>query len=360
MCTIREKTKEEWIAEVCHKANKTWCSANHDYTQKSWNEAEQWQRESAISGVKFKLENPKAEDDAQHNAWMAEKIEQGWKFGEVKDAELKTHPLSGGLYAFILIGVIMVLSYISYPASTIPQMRIREFGDQIRTKICMPLNVKNIIIRKRNKDVYTNIAFEQNSLFKFLHFYRVGSFNYVDKILIGGIWENHTSGFGEYKGSIYRGIAVGQISWKNAYTTSNLYTACWGLPIINNFKFYKNIIIGLHAPSLFIHINTQISPQLSLSGILGNFGLAKVIKGSYTSNDDSENRNYKIRTIILWFLYFIHIAIISIGVFILRFKRVTNRRFIVGLVIIIIGFIFGILVLDQLFTPPYIEKIISL
>jgi hypothetical protein len=92
MCTVREKTKEEWIAEVCHEANKTWCSANHDYTQKSWNEAEQWQRESAISGVKFKLENPEAEDDAQHNAWMAEKIEQGWKFGEVKDAELKTHP----------------------------------------------------------------------------------------------------------------------------------------------------------------------------------------------------------------------------------------------------------------------------
>lgn len=82
----------ESIAKVCHEANKGWCEAYGDDSQKSWYEAEQWQRDSAISGVKFKLENPEAADDAQHNAWMAEKIEQGWKFGEVKDAELKTHP----------------------------------------------------------------------------------------------------------------------------------------------------------------------------------------------------------------------------------------------------------------------------
>jgi len=80
------------IASICHEANKAWCAAHGDFTQKSWDEAEQWQRDSAISGVKFKIENPEAEDDAQHNAWMAEKIEQGWKFGEVKDAELKIHP----------------------------------------------------------------------------------------------------------------------------------------------------------------------------------------------------------------------------------------------------------------------------
>jgi hypothetical protein len=32
--------------------------------------AQQWQRDSAIKGVEFKLDNPDAGHDAQHNAWM--------------------------------------------------------------------------------------------------------------------------------------------------------------------------------------------------------------------------------------------------------------------------------------------------
>lgn len=80
------------IAIVCHEANKAWCSVNSDESQKSWDEAEEWQRESAVKGVLFKLDNPDAGHDAQHNSWMEEKINNGWVFGEVKDAEAKTHP----------------------------------------------------------------------------------------------------------------------------------------------------------------------------------------------------------------------------------------------------------------------------
>lgn len=80
------------IAKVCHQANKAWCEANGDYSQKDWEEAEEWQRESAIHGVRFKINNPTAGDDAQHNNWMKEKIKDGWVYGEVKDAEKRTHP----------------------------------------------------------------------------------------------------------------------------------------------------------------------------------------------------------------------------------------------------------------------------
>jgi len=80
------------IAKVCHQANKAWCEANGDTSQKDWDEAEQWQRDSAIAGVNFKLNNPDAGEDAQHNAWMKDKIDAGWKYGEIKDAEAKTHP----------------------------------------------------------------------------------------------------------------------------------------------------------------------------------------------------------------------------------------------------------------------------
>jgi len=80
------------IAKICHEANKAWCEANNDHSQKSWDDAEDWQRESAIKGVDFKLSNPEAGDDAQHNAWMQDKIDQGWTYGEIKNLEAKTHP----------------------------------------------------------------------------------------------------------------------------------------------------------------------------------------------------------------------------------------------------------------------------
>ncbi len=86
------ETQIEVIAKCCHQANKAWCEGNGDNSQKDWDEADQWQRDSAIKGVGFKLENPEAGDDAQHNAWCADKVKDGWVYGEVKDAEAKTHP----------------------------------------------------------------------------------------------------------------------------------------------------------------------------------------------------------------------------------------------------------------------------
>jgi hypothetical protein len=80
------------IAFVCHQANKAWCEANDDRTQKDWHGAEGWQRQSAIKGVEFRLENPNAGHDAQHNAWLEEKKKDGWIYGEIKDTEAKTHP----------------------------------------------------------------------------------------------------------------------------------------------------------------------------------------------------------------------------------------------------------------------------
>lgn len=80
------------IAIACHQANKAWCECNDDPSQKDWNEAEQWQRDSAVKGVEFRLNNPDGGHDAQHNSWMQEKINDGWIYGEIKDAEKKTHP----------------------------------------------------------------------------------------------------------------------------------------------------------------------------------------------------------------------------------------------------------------------------
>jgi len=80
------------IAKVCHEANKSWCELNFDYSQKSWAEAEQRQRDSALKGVEFRINNPNAPESAQHDSWMQDKINDGWIYGKEKNPEAKTHP----------------------------------------------------------------------------------------------------------------------------------------------------------------------------------------------------------------------------------------------------------------------------
>ena len=83
---------DEQVAAVCHEANRTYCEMLEDYTQKHWGQAEQWQRDSAIKGVQFARANADAPDSAQHDAWTADKLKDGWKHGPVKNPAKKEHP----------------------------------------------------------------------------------------------------------------------------------------------------------------------------------------------------------------------------------------------------------------------------
>lgn len=80
------------IASICHEANKTWCEIMGDFTQVHWRYAPDWQRTSAINGVKFVLENPLNGDSSLHDNWMDEKLREGWAYGDIKNSTLKQHP----------------------------------------------------------------------------------------------------------------------------------------------------------------------------------------------------------------------------------------------------------------------------
>ena len=80
------------IARVCHEVNRAVCEAVGDHSQKSFADAEQWQHDGANAGVKFVASNPDAPASALHDAWAADKCENGWVYGPVKDAIAKTHP----------------------------------------------------------------------------------------------------------------------------------------------------------------------------------------------------------------------------------------------------------------------------
>ena len=85
-------TKIIAIAKVCHEANRALCEAFGDTSQKSWDDAPEWQRESAISGVTFHLNNPGAGPESSHVEWMRHKAADGWVYGPVKDEGKKEHP----------------------------------------------------------------------------------------------------------------------------------------------------------------------------------------------------------------------------------------------------------------------------
>jgi hypothetical protein len=82
----------EQIARICHEANAALCVGIGDYSQTSWDEAPEWQRTSAVSNVRFHLNNPNVPASASHENWMREKLDEGWRYGEVKDSDAKTHP----------------------------------------------------------------------------------------------------------------------------------------------------------------------------------------------------------------------------------------------------------------------------
>jgi hypothetical protein len=79
------------IARVCHEVNRAYCEALGDHSQPAWEDAPDWQRESARMGVDLHLSGDFG-PEASHIAWMKEKVDNGWKWGPVKDANAKEHP----------------------------------------------------------------------------------------------------------------------------------------------------------------------------------------------------------------------------------------------------------------------------
>ena len=80
------------IARICHEANRAYCQTLGDNSQPAWEEAPDWQKESAVNGVCFYLDHPKLGPKDSHDNWADLKFNQGWKYGAVKDPEKKEHP----------------------------------------------------------------------------------------------------------------------------------------------------------------------------------------------------------------------------------------------------------------------------
>jgi hypothetical protein len=80
------------IAQVCHSANRAYCRSIGDMSQVGWDAAPDWQKESAIAGVKQILADPETTPEESHLGWSRQKLADGWTYGPVKDPSTKQHP----------------------------------------------------------------------------------------------------------------------------------------------------------------------------------------------------------------------------------------------------------------------------
>jgi RyR domain len=78
-------------ARAAHEMNRTYCIAMGDDSQKSWEDAPPWQRDSALDGVLGVIERGNTPAESHAN-WLAGKVASGWTYGETKDEVAKTHP----------------------------------------------------------------------------------------------------------------------------------------------------------------------------------------------------------------------------------------------------------------------------
>ena len=80
------------IAELCHTMNKIFCETIGDESHAEWQDTSIVIRESAISGVKYKLKNPQATSRQMHSNWSNDKVSAGYRYGDKKCDIAKTHP----------------------------------------------------------------------------------------------------------------------------------------------------------------------------------------------------------------------------------------------------------------------------
>jgi len=87
---IAIEVQAEACARAAHEANRAYCIAIGDHSQVSWDDAPEWQKSSARNGVKGALDG--ATPEQSHEAWLAEKVATGWKYGATKNPDAKEHP----------------------------------------------------------------------------------------------------------------------------------------------------------------------------------------------------------------------------------------------------------------------------
>lgn len=80
------------IAKIVYNVNKAFCESTGDFTNVSWDDTSTETRDLAVLVIRHKMLNPRMTPEHIHNTWLVEMVRRGWRYGEMKNAEAKTHP----------------------------------------------------------------------------------------------------------------------------------------------------------------------------------------------------------------------------------------------------------------------------
>jgi hypothetical protein len=83
----------EQIAKICHEAVAAYSKSLGDSKAiPSWDKATEEEKEAVTKSVILHIGSVDAYPAENHNAWVKERVDSGWVFGEVEDEKKKTHP----------------------------------------------------------------------------------------------------------------------------------------------------------------------------------------------------------------------------------------------------------------------------
>lgn len=128
------------IARVAHEVNRAYCEALGDTSQPAWEDAPEWQRSSARMGVDLHM-NGDFGPEMSHISWVKQKLEDGWVYGPVKNAEAKTHPCLVPYYQlpreqqakdYIFRAVVHALKALEAIPLSLVEQRIGVLNEQMR------------------------------------------------------------------------------------------------------------------------------------------------------------------------------------------------------------------------------------
>lgn len=77
------------IAPVVHEAIRTLQTVLGQNASPPWSEAT-WERASTLEAVRHALDDPTP--GKEHERWMRERLEGGWRYGPVRDEQRKLNP----------------------------------------------------------------------------------------------------------------------------------------------------------------------------------------------------------------------------------------------------------------------------
>ena len=80
------------IARMAHGVNTAYSVSIGDNSQADWDALTPGEQQIVMDGVRYHVTNPSAQPSDSHDSWMACKASAGWKYGEKKCADAKTHP----------------------------------------------------------------------------------------------------------------------------------------------------------------------------------------------------------------------------------------------------------------------------